>query len=126
VIGRIGLAVLFVAILTGCSSPMGDPVVDGWAIGPERSCETTAKCPALLDTARVGLDRRDPGHPAVVSVTLHTEGATFAANGDRILHTRSGSCCSVARFELADGSVKAIGVGYPGVSQLPMAIDYGP
>ncbi len=48
------------------------------------------------------------------------------ANGNQVLTNRSGSCCSVARFELADGSVKAIGVGYPGISKTPVAVDYGP
>ncbi len=48
------------------------------------------------------------------------------ADGNVILWTRSGACCSVARFELADGGVKAIGVGFPGVSTTPMAFDYGP
>jgi hypothetical protein len=48
------------------------------------------------------------------------------AKGEQILVTRSGSCCVVARFELADGTVAAIGVGYPGVSKIPIAIDQGP
>jgi hypothetical protein len=125
VIRRVAAVVLFVAIVTGCSR-VGDPVVDGWAIGPEQWCATTTNCPALLDTARAGLDRRDPRHADVLRVTLHDEGATFEADGDQILHTRSGSCCSVARFELADGSIRAIGVGYPGISQEPIAVDYGP
>lgn len=44
----------------------------------------------------------------------------------KILNVRSGNCCSVVRFELADGSVRAIGVGFPGVSDIPIAINYGP
>jgi hypothetical protein len=128
---RIALAILVAAILTGCSffvdDPIvGDPVIDGWPVGPEASCAQDQGCPVLLDTATIGLSRRDPGHPAIVAVTLHREGTLLDANGNQILMKRSGGCCSVARFELADGSVKAIGVGYPGISDTPMAFDYGP
>ena len=101
-------------------------MIDGWPIGSESSCIASERCPELLATARTGLDDRDPGHAAVVKVELHTEGVTVDADGNVILTTRSGGCCSVARFELADGSVKAIGVGFPGVSTTPMAFDYGP
>lgn len=135
---RIGLALVVASIVAACSSAaddpvvadgsafVGDPVVDTWPVGPEVTCTPDRHCPALLTTARIGFDRRDPGHPAVVRVVLHEEGTTVKAKGERILVTRSGSCCVVARFELADGSVAAIGVGYPGVSKIPMAFDEGP
>jgi hypothetical protein len=135
---RIGLALVVASILAACSSPIddpvvadgsafvGDPVVDTWPVGPEVACTPDRHCPALLATARIGFDHRDPAHPAVVRVVLHEEGTTVNARGERILVTRSGSCCVVARFELADGSVAAIGVGYPGVSKIPMAFDEGP
>jgi hypothetical protein len=132
------LALVVVAVLAACSSAAeesgvaggsafgGDPVVDTWPIGPEVACAVDRHCPALLVTARIGFDHRNPGHPAVVRVVLHQEGTTVNAKGERILVTRSGACCVVARFELADGSVAAIGVGYPGVSKRPMAFDEGP
>ena len=127
---RIARALLLAVALASCSHavlpPVRDPVVDGWPIGPEQACNADPRCPILLDTARIGLDRRDPGHPLVIRVSLHTEGVTLDANGKQILTKRSGGCCSVARFELADGSVRAIGVGYPGISETPMAIDFGP
>jgi hypothetical protein len=135
---RIGLALAVASIFAACSSPVsdpvvadgsafgGDPVVDTWPVGPEVACTPDRHCPALLVTARIGFDHRDPGHPAVVRVVLHEEGTTVNNKGERILVTRSGSCCVVARFELADGSVAAIGVGYPGVSKIPMAFDEGP
>lgn len=141
---RMALAMVVIAVLAACSSaaddpgvtggsvvpggsgPVGDPVVDTWPVGPELDCAADGHCPALLATARIGFDRRNPGHPAVVRVVLHREGTTVNDKGERILVTRSGSCCVVARFELADGSVAAIGVGYPGVSKIPIAIDKGP
>ena len=46
------------------------------------------------------------------------------ASGGRVIH--SGACCRVALFELADGSVKAIGVGTVGISPGIQAFDYGP
>jgi hypothetical protein len=123
---RLAVAVaLLTTAISGCAFDASDPVVDGWPIGPEGFC-TTMKCRALLDTAQIGFDRRDPEHPAVVRVVLHDEGMVVDEHGNRMLVMRSGSCCSVARFELADGSVRAIGVGYPGVSRTPVAVDYGP
>lgn len=61
-----------------------------------------------------------------MAFALHNEGVTRDADGNTILHTRSGQCCRVVRFELADGSVRAIGVGFPGISDIPIAVDYGP
>ena len=37
---------------------------------------------------------------------------------------RSGGCCHVLVVELADGSTRAIGVGYPGISQEAVAIPW--
>jgi hypothetical protein len=141
---RLGLALVVAWLLVGCgpateepvvadgsavadgSVAVGDPVIDTWPVGPELVCTPDRQCPALIATARTGFDRRDPGHPAVIRVVLHREGTTVNAKGEHILVTRSGSCCVVARFELADGSVAAIGVGFPGVSTLPIAFDQGP
>jgi hypothetical protein len=135
---RLGLALVVAGLLVGCTSAVddpvvadasvlvGDPVLDTWPLGPELACTPDRHCPALMATARTGFDHRNPGHPAVVRVVLHQEGTTVNAKGEHILVTRSGSCCVVARFELADGTVAAIGVGYPGVSKIPIAIDQGP
>ena len=123
---RITVAPLVMILLAGCSFSSGDPVVDGWPVGPEIACSADPACPTLLATATIGFDRRNPGHPTVVNVTLHDEGATVDANGNLMITKRGGACCSVARFELTDGTVRAIGVGYPGISQTPMVVDYGP
>jgi len=115
---------LAVMSVVGCATTVVDAVVDGWHVGPEASCDAVARCPDLLVTASGGLDRRDPGHAAVVKITLHDEGPVVDATGGRVIH--SGACCRVALFELADGSVKAIGVGTVGISPGIQAFDYGP
>jgi len=79
----------------------------------------------FLATARAGLDLRDPGHPAVVNATLHAEGKTFDSNGNRVLFTGSGALYGVVRFELADGSVQAIGIGAAGPDPTVRAFNYG-
>lgn len=123
---RLATVTLAAVSLAACLPPTSDPVVDGWPIGSPLACDPTEKCPELLATARDGLDRRDPGHAPITRTTLHAEGTIVDASGRITIVTRSGACCYVARFELADGTVSAIGVGYPGISTTPRAVDYGP
>lgn len=120
------LAVALIALsLLGCSSPRPPvTVVDGWPIGSPAVCLQGARCDELLNEAIAGLARRDPGHADIVASALHEE--ELRTDGDRLLLQRTGNCCRVVRFELAHGSVRAIGVGFPGVSDMPIAIDYGP
>jgi hypothetical protein len=40
-----------------------------------------------------------------------------------ILHVSGGGSTWVAVMDLADGSTRAIGVGYPGISQEPVVTD---
>jgi hypothetical protein len=118
-----------VVLLGGCqlATPGRVPVVDGWPIGDEKACAPDdGRCMALMPVAIDGFDAQNPGHPPIVRATLHVEGPLFDANGNHLLVTRSGSCCSVVLVELADGSIRAVGVGYPGVSQTPMAFPTGP
>jgi hypothetical protein len=102
-------------------------IVDGWGIGAPYTCgantdpDPECPCAALLPLAGHALDRRDPGHAPVVEAQLHEEGPDAA--GSPVIRS---SPFLVAVFRLADGSTRAIGVGYPGVSTEPMALDYGP
>lgn len=114
------LAVLLVVANAGPAK--GDPVIDQWPVGRAMACGTDTKCLDLVPAARVGLDQRNPGHAPITSVTIHEEGV----GADGIMTKRSGGCCAVAVFQLADGSVRAIGVGYIGVSTAPGTVDYGP
>ena len=116
---------LLAASSIGCQRPTSDPVIDGWSIGVELDCTPDQECPLLLSTAQATLDRRDPGHPPIVAAALHAEGHVVTDDGGIVLNTRSGACCDVAVFALADGSTAAIGVGYPGISPVPIAFDYG-
>ena len=124
--GWLALTVLAATLIAGCHTEVSDPIIDGWPIGAELACTPDQRCPELLTAAIEGFDRRDPGHAVIVNSTLHIEGLTVDAEGNILLHVRSGSCCSVARFELADGTTRAIGAGFPGISREPVAVDYGP
>lgn len=128
-----GLATLIVAVgliwlaggFRGVIGEAGDPVVDGWVVGVEE-CNEPAGCQEYVDAASAQLAKRDADHAAIVRTSVHSEGRYYDEFGRSILWTRSGGCCLVVRFELADQSIRAIGAGYPGVSQTIMAFDYGP
>ena len=111
------------------------PTYDGWRVGalntcPEpnfdftsgdsqpRSWDCDATLALWLSTAREGFDRRDPGHAPVLRASLHYNGSNkkFLSNP-----------LQVAVFELADGTVRAIGVGHFGVNHAHLSTgDYGP
>ena len=117
------LSALLALITIGCGLGR-DPVIDTWPIGEVIDC-VSARCEEEVRVALVGLAARDPGHAAVVSTRLHNEGALFdPGSGNQVLMTRSGACCHVLVAELADGTTRAIGVGYPGISPTAVAIPW--
>ena len=75
------------------------------------------RCVDLLAAAAKALDDRDPGHPAVVGMQLHER---------RRPPDMIGGLGYVAVYTLDDASVRAIGVGWPGVATTPYTIEYGP
>ncbi len=101
----------------------GDPRIDTWPIGELTDDCGRESCAAMIAAARSGLDRRDPGHPEVSRVEIHLLGTVVDAQGRTILFVTSGGPQRVAVFDLADGSRRAIGVGYPGVSQTLQVFD---
>ena len=130
--------VAFAAVRLGAPILFPPAIYDGWAVGALITCPvpyvdpakppSTAYCDTSLavwlSAAREGFDRRDPGHAAVVRATLHSEAIThFPAPV---------GCCDVVVFELADGTVRAIGVknwiGDDGIIDYnrAAAFDYGP
>ena len=123
---------VFSSVVLGCGllpneRPTGDRVVDGWPIGAPLACEDAKRCQALTLVAREGFDEHYAGHAEIVDFGLYTEGALIdPKTGDKILMNRSGGCCDVALFRLADGTEHALGVGYPGISTTPMAFPEGP
>jgi hypothetical protein len=116
------VAALTALAVSGCMLAPGGSVVDGWSTGDPVDCTRNDECDDFIPAATTGLDRRDPGHPAIIEVRLHLQGEP----GQPILETCSGGCPVVAVFQLIDGSVRAIGVGTPGVERKPMTFDYGP
>lgn len=114
---------LLVALLVGGCIPAAIPlVVDGWAIGDPVDCTADPECAAFVAAAMIGFDRRDPGHARIESVNLHHQGQP----GSPVLQECSGGCPVVAAFRLVDGSVRAVGVGTPGIMTEPIVFDYGP
>ena len=101
--------------------PPADPVIDGWVVGAARPDED-----AYIDAATKLLASISPGHADIVQASLHNEGVYYDGDGHQILWTRSGSCCLVVLFELADGSKRAVGAGLPGISQTLTAFETGP
>jgi hypothetical protein len=103
-------------------------VIDGWLVGPPTVCQDRVvtsnnvevergRCVDLVATAATALDHRDPGHPTVVAMQLH----------QRLSPPNTvGGLQYVAVYSFTDGSVRAIGVGWPGVATTPYTIDYGP
>jgi hypothetical protein len=127
----IGALAILVAGCGGVQTSARDStsVIDGWLVGPLTVCQDRVvhdendveirrgRCVDLVAAAAKALDHRDPGHPAVVAMQLHQR--------QRPPNT-GGGLQYVAVYSLADGSVRAIGVGWPGVATTPLTIDYGP
>ena len=123
---RIGALVLALAALPGaCSVPPPNTVVNGWSIGEQLAC-TDERCAAQIPVARAALAELYRDHPIVVEMRIHEEGGYRNPDGTVAVPFRSGGCCDVAVFHFADGSLFAFGVGYPGISQEPVAVPAGP
>src|SRR5262245_12008806 len=124
--------VLSLWIVAGCGPTVvrEHQVIDGWSVGAESPCtEGAAVCAQLLTTALDGFHNRDPFHVPVVSTEFHDEGLYRHGNGELGPSFRSGGTLSIVVFGLADGSARAIAVGWLGVGhppEPPMTLDYGP
>jgi hypothetical protein len=113
-----GVQVVLVAlVLVGCAANASGGVIDGWPVGPRADC-SKLDCGAYIRAANGALQRRDPDRPSVVDVTLYAEGDSAPL--------RTTPCCSVAVFTLANGSVKAIGVGKNILGDIIVTQDFGP
>jgi len=117
----------------GCPASLSTPTVDGWKVGALDTCpmpnfdivkgepsprDCDATLALWLTTAREAFDARNPDHASVVRASLHFNGSS--------LHYLSPPP-EVAVFDLADGTVRAIGVGHAGVDYTRLlAGGYGP
>jgi hypothetical protein len=133
------LTVLVAVLMSACGgrNPGSDPVIDGWPVGVLDECpgavRGTTVVPPPACTAGLALytamataayDRRNPDHPQIVRMTVHLTGKVTDSLGRDIYRT-SESHLSVAVFELADGGVRAIGIGHVGVDPRLITVDYG-
>jgi hypothetical protein len=126
---RVALVAAVLVMLSACGPTASGTVIDGFAIGAQSDCSErseyeAAECRTYIPVATAALDRRDPGHAPIVSVTLH-EQLYAGEDGVPRLAVCSGGCMNVAVFRLLDGSIRAIAVGTPGVSTEPITVDYG-
>ncbi len=123
--GHALVVVLLGGLVAGSCAPAADPIIDTWPVGEAVDCAETPSCDELTRVGLAGLNERDPGHAPVVAARLHTEGAFVdPTTGDTILVVRSGGCCQVLVVRLMDGSTRAIGVGFPGISDKAVAIPW--
>jgi hypothetical protein len=118
-------------LMAGCGvlpAPESTAVIDGWLVGAVTVCQdrvvsannvevARGRCVDLVAAAAQALDHRDPGHAAVVAMQFRQRLPP---------PNTAGGLEYVAVYALADGSVRAIGVGWPGVATTPYTIDYGP
>lgn len=109
--------------LVACGALRSDPTIDTWPIGAPTTDCLRGSCAVMIDAARARLDIRNRGHADVVTATIHEVGRVVNAQGQSVLTNGSGGSPRVVVFELADGTRLAIGVGYPGISQDPVAMD---
>ena len=119
------IVVLVAGLLASACAQAGDPVLDTWPIGGPVHCADIGRCAELVRVGLEGFDQRDPGHAKVVATELHLEGTLRdPSSGEWVLMTRSGGCCWVLVMHLDDATTRAIGVGYPGVSDEAVAIPW--
>ena len=115
-------------LLAACNAGGVDGQVDGWSIGEEMACAPAdAQCQKMIEAATERLDGRDPGHAAVVRVSVHAEGMYPNEPGPGMgMIIRSGGFPTIIVFVLADGTRRAIGVKYVLRDDFPTTYDRGP
>lgn len=124
---------LAILVASGCATTSG--TVDGFklgamvkcsgGIGPVSSAVAANGCGGGPQRAVAALDAREPGHPAVASMTMYMDGTQpgpIDVTGDGPVPTPAprhpGPIVTVFVFTLADGSVRATGVACEDVEPL--------
>jgi hypothetical protein len=118
----VATVLLSAGILAACgvTTLSENQFIDGWSVGDASPCTRGPElCDLLLATALEGFNERNPLHPPVVDAAFHAEGLYRDSHGNLERVYRSGGTISVVVFRLADGSYRAIGVGWAGVGHPP-------
>jgi hypothetical protein len=113
-------------LLSGCSGARGAPTIDGFILGALAVCSPPvdvdaatldASCAGFSKRATAALDARDPGHAAIVSTQMYSDGSQpgpIDVTGDATPPTQRsahpGPLVYVFVFKLSDGSTRATGV----------------
>ena len=119
-----GLALGSALSLGGCSAMAPNSVVNGWSVGDVKTCND-ARCAAQISVVMAAFEEYLPNHAPLTQLTIHEEGGYPRGDGTMAAPFRSGGCCDVALFQFADGMIYALGVGYLGISDEPVAVPRG-
>jgi hypothetical protein len=126
-----GCGDIAVVPLSHIEPPATGTVIDGFTVGVRETCSSPvgsidpslagSSCSGQPALALAALDVRDPGHEAVVSMAMYTDGTQpepVDVTGNAPTPTppptrHPGPLVTVFVFTLADGSVRATGVACP-------------
>jgi hypothetical protein len=127
---RFLLTVTVVIAVSGCGPSPGSTTIDGFTLGALAACSPPvdvdaagldASCAGFPGRAVAALDAREPGHAAIVSTSMYTDGTqpgaidvTGNASPPKSETRHPGPDLTVFVFKLADGSTKATGVACSG------------
>jgi hypothetical protein len=121
--GRVVALVALALFLGACNLIERPPeILDGLSIGDSAGCgacdepQTSPNCGAcepITVLAMRHIDQTWPGHAEIGTLSFHRESWYPGANGEKILHTRSGSLV-VAVVSFVDGTRHAVAI-YCGV-----------
>jgi hypothetical protein len=116
---NIAWVVLLVCLLIGCAAaPVGDPVINGFAVGPATTkCDWTTPdpgCVTTIDIAARELEVVDQGHPRIRQAIVHDVGTYGRSPNPRVAFLQTGGRLQVVVFDYADGTRQAIGVSCRG------------
>lgn len=123
------LALATAAILSGCMGSGSSTTIDGFKLGVMAACSPPIgadaaaldrSCAGDQQRATAALDAREPGHPAVVSIRMYSDGTqpepvdvTGDAPPPDPASRHPGPTVTVFVFTLTDGSTRATGVACP-------------
>jgi hypothetical protein len=122
----LAVAIALSAVLTGCTGAGNTTTIDGFRLGAIEACSPPLvsdaaaldrSCAGYQTRAMAALDAREPGHPAIASIRMYSDGTQpgpIDVTGDAAVPTPAprhlGPTVTVSVFTLTDGSSRATGV----------------